>query len=359
MYSTCLFCQASLGKNEAIEHFQVGRRLAFDAEKGRLWVVCRKCARWNLTPLEERWEAVEECERAFASTRLRVSTDNVGLARLKEGLELVRIGQPQRPELAAWRYGEQFGRRRRRYLIGSGIVGAAAVANFGMTMFGSSLGLAGAAGLVSAAYGVTSGVSLYNAYRVKGRVIVPGERRLALIRATQMHKVRVVSDGNSWFLRLPLDGGEVTNREKKKDVSISGEAALRAAATILAINNGAGAHQELVVKATDLLTLESDPSRLMLQATRGRWVINQKVNRWTYVDVMPKVDPPGETSLTNMQPEMLLALEMATNEDIERRAMEGELAMLEAAWRQAEEIAAIADNLGEEKPGDISARSES
>jgi hypothetical protein len=42
---------------------------------------------------------------------------------------------------------------------------------------------------------------------------------------------------------------------------------------------------------------------------------------------------------------MLLALEMAAHEDIERRAMEGELAILEAAWRQAEEIAAIADNL--------------
>ena len=42
---------------------------------------------------------------------------------------------------------------------------------------------------------------------------------------------------------------------------------------------------------------------------------------------------------------MLLAMEMAAHEDVERRAMEGELAMLEAAWRQAEEIAAIADNL--------------
>ena len=63
MYSTCIFCQQSLGRNEAIERFPVGRRLAFDEAKGRLWVVCRKCERWNLTPLEERWEAIEECER--------------------------------------------------------------------------------------------------------------------------------------------------------------------------------------------------------------------------------------------------------------------------------------------------------
>src|SRR5829696_6237805 len=137
MYSTCLFCQASLGKNEAIEHFQVGRRLAFDAAKGRLWVVCRKCARWNLTPLEERWEAIEECERAFSSTRMRVSTDNVGLARLSEGLELVRIGKPQRPEFAAWRYGDDFGRRHRRYVAYTGI---AAVAVLGKYVAGPILG---------------------------------------------------------------------------------------------------------------------------------------------------------------------------------------------------------------------------
>ena len=40
-----------------------------------------------------------------------------------------------------------------------------------------------------------------------------------------------------------------------------------------------------------------------------------------------------------------LALEMALHEDFERRALEGELAELERAWREAEEIAAIADDL--------------
>ena len=36
---------------------------------------------------------------------------------------------------------------------------------------------------------------------------------------------------------------------------------------------------------------------------------------------------------------------MAANEDIERKAMMGELEALHAAWRDAEEIAAIADEL--------------
>src|SRR3954470_1741761 len=130
MYTTCLFCHTDLGSNEIIESFPVGRRLAFDAAQGRLWVVCRTCERWNLTPIDERWEAVEQCERLFTSTRLRVSTDNIGLSRLREGLELVRIGRPQRPELAAWRYGDQFGRRRRRHIAMSAAVGVTGVGLF-------------------------------------------------------------------------------------------------------------------------------------------------------------------------------------------------------------------------------------
>jgi len=38
--------------------------------------------------------AIEECERAFRDTRLRVTTTNIGLARLRNGTELVRIGSP-------------------------------------------------------------------------------------------------------------------------------------------------------------------------------------------------------------------------------------------------------------------------
>jgi hypothetical protein len=40
-----------------------------------------------------------------------------------------------------------------------------------------------------------------------------------------------------------------------------------------------------------------------------------------------------------------LAIEMALHEEQERRALEGELQLLEAAWREAEEVAKIADDL--------------
>ena len=134
MYSTCMFCNRSLGTNQVVETFPVGRRLAFDARRGRLWVVCGACERWNLSPIEERWEAVETLEGIFGGTRVRVSSENVGLARHPEGLELVRIGEPLRPEFAAWRYGDQFGRRRRKSILygvgGAAVVGGVIVGGF-------------------------------------------------------------------------------------------------------------------------------------------------------------------------------------------------------------------------------------
>jgi len=135
VYRTCLFCKKPLGSNEVIESFPVGRRLAFDSAKGRLWVVCTKCNRWNLTPLEERWEAVEACERMFRETPMRASTENVGIARHREGLDLVRIGEPERGEFAAWRYGDQFRGRYRKAVV-------APFLGFGLGMAITSLPLA-------------------------------------------------------------------------------------------------------------------------------------------------------------------------------------------------------------------------
>src|SRR5688500_16849763 len=138
MYSTCLFCNSDLGSNEALADFPVGRRLAFDAGKGRLWVVCRKCERWNLSPLEERWEAIERAEQLYRDTRRRVATPEIGLARLADGTELVRIGAPLRPEFAAWRYGDQFGRRRTRQML---IAGAGLATLGGLIAGGAALGV--------------------------------------------------------------------------------------------------------------------------------------------------------------------------------------------------------------------------
>ena len=332
MYSTCLFCNGPLGANEAIEHFPVGRRLAFDAAKGRLWVVCRKCERWNLTPLEERWEAIEECERAFSGTRLRVSTDQVGLARLKEGTELVRIGEPQRPEMAAWRYGDQFGRRRRRQYAmlagGVAVVGAVAVT-------GSMLGILGFGAISPATnlYNVARGI-----YRHRTLVRVPAPNGSTIaIRLAELEKTRLSLSGDDPILTIPAvpaRGGFLWRLEPaREELEIRGDDAVCAAAALMPPLNPRGGSKADVSRAVEHLEAARDPADLFRQvAATSYWA--------TSFGHMKQAK-----SITALPQGARLALEMAAHEDAERRALEGELHILEAAWRDAEEIAGIADDM--------------
>src|SRR5690348_14925838 len=251
MYTTCLFCHSDLGSNEVIESFPVGRRLAFDAGHGRLWVVCRKCERWNLSPLEERWEAIEACEQRFRDTRLRVSTDNIGLARLSEGLELVRVGPALRPEFAAWRYGDQFGRRRRRKLVrvglGVGIVGGAVAG-------GIALGVSAGVGFGSGGWWIWRGI--YAGYRriaygspdaIVARVPYEQEasgQQVLHLQRRSLGDVRLgTTGGGELLLTLPVGRGVV---------HLSGEDAQRAAGYVLPAINWAGAEKGEVEQAVHL-----------------------------------------------------------------------------------------------------------
>lgn len=326
MYSTCLFCNGDLGKNEVIEHFPIGRRLSFDASKGRLWVVCRHCERWNLTPLEERWEAIEECERMFADTRLRVSTDNIGLARLREGLELVRIGSALRPEMAAWRYGDQFGRRRRKHLIYTGI-GITAVA--GIVVAGPVMGWVAGGGWGSWQI-ITNLHNVYQSRRVRARLMLPGHDVPVVIRKKQLDKAALVRTDGQWGLRVSVG-------RKKNDaeaVTLTGEPALKAAGKLLPAINESGAKGRDVQSAVQLIGEVPDPSRLF--------------DRFAECPAQSSASRKFRNSsglLMALPTEVRLALEMAAHEEQERRALEGELAILEAAWREAEEVARIADDM--------------
>lgn len=338
MYSTCIFCHTALGANEAIEHFPVGRRLAFDPAKGRLWVVCRACERWNLTPLEERWEAIEECERAFSGTRLRASTDQIGLARLRDGTTLVRIGQPQRPEMAAWRYGDQFGRRRQRYIMG-GVAAAAAIG--GLIAAGPLMGFAGAG-----AGNLINAINFVRSMRTVARVSV-GERTLRLNQRAVNHVELRASRAHGFELEVPyldslrheirLFGLGVRRFGAQSSATLTGDEALRAARVLLPRINASGGSAATVHDALDLLEHEPAPSRLFsrLAAEENR----PQRGFWTQRRGEPKY------RLGGLSPAQRLALEMSLHEEDERRAMEGELAELENRWKEAEEIAAISDDL--------------
>ncbi len=326
MYSTCLFCHGELGTNETIEHFPVGRRLAFDAAKGRLWVVCRKCERWNLTPLEERWEAIEECERLFSSTRLRVSTDNIGLAKVRDGLELVRIGSALRPEIAAWRYGDQFGRRRTRHML---VTGAAVATVGGLMILGPATGViaGGGWGMWQAANGL---IQLYDKKRVRLRLMLPDEERVVTLRKKHLQHARLITDNDGWRLDLSYDPG---TGEPYVMREYRGDAALRLAGQVLPKINAKGARRSEVQSAVRLLEREGDPLRLFQREAR------------VFRRIRTARGMSTAAAIALFPIETRLALEMAAHEEQERRALEGELAILEAAWRQAEEVAKIADDM--------------
>lgn len=336
MFSTCIHCTASLGRNEAIEAFPVGKRLAFDQQRGRLWVVCPACARWNLSPLEERWEAIEAMERAFRDTRLRVSTDQVGLARLRAGVDLIRIGNPLRPEMAAWRYGDQFGRRRKQQLLATGaVVGSAAVIVGGMFAAGVSVGSFLNAWTVPRVW-----EALIQGRQGKsiGLVQLPDGTRVELQRRhARMSALEKTPDG---ALQLRLESKEGTHL-------LQGADAFRAAQRLMPVVNRFGGTPEQVQQAVRLLDERGAPDEVwrFIQQAHG-WRPGQ--SRWKprdrgWQETGKIAEHPG--TLHQLTPTRRLALEMALHEEQERLALEGELAALEEAWRDAEEIAAIADTL--------------
>jgi hypothetical protein len=342
MYSTCIFCHGALGTNEAVEHFPVGRRLAFDAARGRLWVVCRSCERWNLTPLEERWEAIEECERLFGNTKLRVSTDEIGLARTRDGTTLIRIGQPQRPEMAAWRYGDQFGRRRRRYLIWSG-AGVAALA--GLIVAGPVMGLV-SGGLVN----LVNVGNLVRAVRTVARV--KSTRGMLKLNQRSLNTIElrpepasgfemVVPYVQPWHERLSMFGVDASGFGFVQGaITLRGDDALAAARVLLPHVNASGGKPDAVNQAVSILEEQLDPTSLFTRfaAVRERNHRSIFTEGWAVRNNYP-------WRLGGLAPAQRLALEMALHENDERRALEGELTELEQRWKEAEEVAAISDNL--------------
>jgi hypothetical protein len=331
VYRRCLYCSADLGANEAVGAFPVGRTLAFDAGKGRLWAVCPRCARWNLAPLEERWEAVEEAERRFRGARLRVQSENVGLARLPDGTRLVRVGAALPGELAAWRYGGQLVRRRRRYLLLAGIAIVGIGVAGGVPVLGVSLG--GATGMVIPFWMRRREQKVV--YRLPAHASPTGEALELRVWHARRAVLGSAADGGGIELRVPdwrrsdppglLDYGRPPGEEV-----VLGDARARAfLGRALVHLNDAGASRRRLAGAVELLADSRSAEGYLRQLTAAGVTLGERR------------DLPGR----HLRADYQLALEMALHEAQERRALEGELALLEAAWREAEEIAGIADRL--------------
>jgi hypothetical protein len=309
MYRTCAFCNGTLDGDGGPSGLGVGRRLAFDEWKGRLWVICPKCARWNLAPLDDRLERIETVARAAGEGRVAAATEQVALIRWRT-YDLVRVGQPRRLEFATWRYGERLKARRREQL------------KFVLPVTVAAVGLAVA---VNVAAGGSVGVFVWNMPTIARTMYtgMVGRRRVHLVepvicercgtvlqlRAKHVAYARVVGQAQAdvaLILSCPAcraEGAMLVGRDA--------QAALRQGLTYLAI---ARAGRQRVEDAARLVVGAGGPHQLIRDVARRA------------------------LTLRSLAPERRLALEMAVDEQLE-------VEELERQWRDAEEIAEIADGM--------------
>jgi hypothetical protein len=281
--------------------------------------------------------------------KLRVSTDNIGLARLHEGLELVRIGAPLLPEFAAWRYGDQFGRRRRKHFI---VVGAGIAVGVAVPLVPVLVGIAsivGAMNLANLSLQMTQTIR----WRRRDKRICAAVRDDAgqLIPLTMQHiccaaLVRSVNADGSLYLALP-HGKPLSIDERDKAANrrgiaasfegysqLTGAAVTRALGTMLPQLNAHGASKVSVREAVAVVNSSPDAEHLIRESTAN-----------TGARMRTFGVKEGQTYMQALPSPIRLALEMMLHQDDERRAMEGELHELELRWRDADAIASIADSL--------------
>jgi hypothetical protein len=290
--------------------------------RGRLWAVCRTCRRWSLTPIEDRWEALEELEKLTRDkARLLSQTDNISL--LKSGpLEIVRVGRAQLTEEAWWRYGRELTSRRQKYrqLGVAGSVAATAVmlggwATGGMSFFGVWLLMGhGKETVRDGARWLRFGSS---AWHGRANCVACG------------HELRAIAYADRASLGLFPDaegsGLDVVARCPKcgayRDggLRLTGNDAERTLRRVLAYHHFAGATERRVVSAAKLIQEAGSPQDL----TR---ILVKDGRRLGYIQRTGGI-----------------ALEIAVNEATEQHLLELELAELEAHWKREEELAEIVD----------------
>ena len=309
MFTTCAFCGGSLDGDGGASGLGVGRRFAFDEWKGRLWVVCRRCSRWNLTPLDDRLERIEDAVRAAAAGRVVAASDQITLVRAAP-YDFVRVGKPPRTELATWRYGERLRRRARDR----------AKVVIPLTIVALGLGVA-----ANVAAGGSLGIFVWNLHRLADAAYVGlvGRRRIRLdeplicarcgavveLRAKHVKHARLAAQAQSDLTVLVscpvchfeaglLGGGDALGL-------------LRQGLTYLNATREGRRRAEAAARLVDVAGGSDELIRRMARR---------------------------EARLSAVDPDSRLALEMAVEEREEVRE-------LEYRWREAEEIADIADGV--------------
>jgi hypothetical protein len=309
MFNRCIFCHTVFEAVGPIEHFPVGGRIAFDAGRGRLWAICGSCRRWNLAPIEERWEALEELERLVRDRgRLLSQTDNIALIRA-DGAELVKVGRAGLTEEAWWRYGTELAERRSRYKRLKYIEVVAMVAA-GFYWGGEALNK------LSRWYD-------FGTMAWRGEVACPKcGQPLTEIRFRDSRKLLVLPDEDAG-VALEMGCPRCKFGERPGSFRLEGLAAQHTLRRVLAWRHYQGASENRIRDATAVIQAAGSAEHLS----------RSLADRALSID---KLDAKRNRTQS-------IALEIALNDEVERRLLEAELEELERRWQDEERLAAIVD----------------
>lgn len=321
LLTRCIFCRKPFPENGVFGRLPPGRRLAFDPGRGRLWVVCESCHRWNLCPIENRWEALHELERMVRDrSRLVAETANIVLLSAGE-LFLIRVGKAGLAERAWWRYGRELNQRRTRFHSTRSQIAA--------YTFGAMAYLSDMVGLgdedLSIGWDDTPAADILR-WRRFGWAAWHGKIACPFCNSS----LRALRYDLSWWVFPHID--PTTGRTAvevpcprcdpwtpEKVYTIEGPEAQNVLRRLLAYQHISGATEDTIKDAAHLIESVGSPERFEMRVTEER------------------------KSLWGMGKTHSIALEIALNDSVERRMMEQELQALEFMWKREEELARIID----------------
>lgn len=309
MFTTCAFCSGALGGDGGDSGLGVGRRFAFDGWKSRAWVICQRCARWNLTPYDERLEVIAALDRMASAGRVAATSAQVALVRLG-AYDIVRVGQPPRPEMATWRYGERIKARQKERMK---VVVPVAIAVVGLSVVNVALG--GSMGVFigqvpNVANSIYTGMVGYRKVPIEPPICARCGA-VMILRAKHVTDARLQHTARSdlaLLLRCPKCRDEGALLE-----GADAEIALRSGLTYQNLRKAGKLKKRAADAARQVDMFGGPEAYLARQALR-------------------------EVRVSTYKGAEALALEMSVDEQAEVRE-------LERQWQDAEEIADIADNL--------------
>lgn len=302
----------------------VGRGVAYDQERGRLWVVCPTCGRWNLCPFEERWEVLEECARLSDTALLREATAEVSLLQHRQGLSMIQLGRPSLGELVSWRYARNLVGRRRRFAAAMLVTGATG----GLVLGGIAAGWSVAVGLIGTLSSIPALVEIR-----RGVVDLTSAKGQRLVCTAPMLR------GLSFH---PGDSNGVTLRVRTRNAGlqeVTGEDAGILLARAMPYINETGGTTDAALSAAQAIHEHGGVERFLQVIAQDRGLHRRSVLR--AVLGRPRI----EGAIFRFPKPMQLALEAVSHFDQEDRAMSGEMQRTLAEWRSAEAEAEISDRL--------------